>query len=94
MKLQDTGIIHVEYRNASVSNSMGKLYNGATVLELVEGSSDSTVILIFYPLILELSSVSLEIYYSGNYTGISASALHPWAHHQRYMYCAEVWVEG
>ena len=44
VKLQDTRIIHVEYHNVSVSNSMGKLCDGTTVLELVEGSSDSTVI--------------------------------------------------
>jgi hypothetical protein len=56
---------------------MGKLYKGATGLELryIKGSSDSTVIPIFYPFIPELCSLSLETYYSGNYAGILASAL-------------------
>ena len=36
---------------------MEKLYDGATLLELVEGSSDSTVNLVFYPFIPELSSL-------------------------------------
>ena len=57
IKLQDTSIINMNYHNVSASNSMGKLYNGATLLELVEGSSDSTVIPIFYPFIPELSSL-------------------------------------
>ena len=51
---------------------MGKLYNGTTVLE---GSSDSTVIPIFYPFIPELCSITLETYYSRKYAGILASAL-------------------
>ena len=76
MKLQDTSTIHMNYHNVSVSNSMGELCNGTIVLELVEGSSDSTVIPIFYPFIPELCSLSLETYYSGNYAGILASALH------------------
>ena len=58
MKLQDTSKIHKNYHNVSASNSMGELYNGTTVLELVEGSSDSTVIPIFYPFILELCSLN------------------------------------
>ena len=75
MKLHDISIIHAKYLNVSVSNSMGKLYNGTNVLELVKGSSDSTVIPIFYPFIPELCSISLETYYSGNYAGMLASAL-------------------
>ena len=54
---------------------MGKVYNGTTVLELVKGSSDSTVIPVFYLFIPELRSLSLETFYSGNYAGILASAL-------------------
>ena len=60
MQLQNTSIVHVRCLNVSVSNSMGKLYIGATVLELVEGSSDSTVILVFYLFIPELCSVSSQ----------------------------------
>ena len=75
MKLQDTSIIHVNYHNVIVSNPMGKMYNGTIVLELVKGSSDSTVILVFYPFILELCSISLKTYYSENYAGKLASAL-------------------
>ena len=51
---------------------MGKLYNGATVLE---ESSDSKVIPVFYLFIPELCSISSKTYYSGNYAGILASAL-------------------
>ena len=52
-KLQDTNIINMNYHNVSVSNPMGKLYIGITLLKLVEGSSDSIVIPIFYPFIPE-----------------------------------------
>jgi hypothetical protein len=45
------------------------------VLELVKGSSYSSVIPIFYPFIPELCSLTLETYYSGNYASILASAL-------------------
>ena len=66
----------MKYLNVSVSNSMGKLYNGTTVrLELVKESYDSTIIFVFYPFIPELCSLSLKTYYSGNYAGILASAL-------------------
>ena len=60
MHLQNISIIHVEYHNVSVSNSMGKMYYGTTVLELAKDSSDSTVIPIFYPFIPELYSLNLE----------------------------------
>ena len=72
MKLHNISMIHVEYLNVRVPNSMGKLYNGTAVLE---GSSDSTVTRVFDAFILELCSISLEMYHSGNYAGISASAL-------------------
>ena len=75
MKIHNISIIHVEYLNVSALNSLGKLYNGTTVLELVKGSSDSTVIPIFYPFIPELCSLNLETYYSGNYSGILATVL-------------------
>ena len=47
-------------RYHNVSNSMGKLYNVTSVLELVTRSSDSTVIPVFYLFIPELCALNLE----------------------------------
>ena len=66
------------YHDVSVSNPMGKLYNGTTVLELVNGSSDSIItISVFYPgpFILELCSISSDTIVLET-VGILASALH------------------